>query len=109
MKSAERPGTAESEWLTCPRLGAVPPWQLVPRGRVVVVAPHPDDETLALGGFLQIAARTADAVMLLAVTDGEASHPRSTTMTRDALRARRVAERGTALERLGLSRAHVVR
>ena len=48
---------------------------LVPVGaRAVVVAPHPDDEVLAVGGLLAQLARLGGAIRVIAVTDGTASH-----------------------------------
>lgn len=42
--------------------------------RVVVVVPHPDDETLALGGTLRRLSMAGVVVDLLVATDGEASY-----------------------------------
>src|SRR5262245_9081213 len=39
--------------------------------RVLVLAPHPDDETLATGGLLQRAIGVGGAVRVVFVTDGE--------------------------------------
>lgn len=39
--------------------------------RVLVVAPHPDDETLATGGLLQRAAQVGAALRVLLLTDGD--------------------------------------
>lgn len=39
--------------------------------RVLVVAPHPDDETLATGGLLQLAVEVGAAVRVVFVTDGD--------------------------------------
>jgi len=39
--------------------------------RVMVIAPHPDDETLAAGGLLQQAVAAGAAVRVIFVTDGE--------------------------------------
>ncbi|WP_375478039.1 PIG-L family deacetylase [uncultured Jatrophihabitans sp.] len=47
--------------------------------RVVVLAAHPDDETLGAGGLLASCARRGVDVAVVVATDGEASHPRSTT------------------------------
>ncbi|HUK55756.1 MAG TPA: glycosyltransferase [Nitrospiria bacterium] len=41
------------------------------RDRVMVLAPHPDDETLAAGGLLQIAIAAGAPVRVIFVTDGE--------------------------------------
>jgi len=67
-------GTAEAEWL------ASSPWTAAPRldisaARVVVVAAHPDDETLGAGGLIATAAANGTDVSVIVATDGEASHP----------------------------------
>jgi LmbE family N-acetylglucosaminyl deacetylase len=41
------------------------------RDRVLVIAPHPDDESLATGGLLQAAVAAGAAVRVVYVTDGE--------------------------------------
>lgn len=76
--SLQGEGTADANWLASPELAALPRWNPAPSasGRVVVVGPHPDDEILGTG---RTAARlvTAGAQhVLVAVTDGEASHRR---------------------------------
>lgn len=78
------------------------------RGSLVVLAPHPDDEVLGCGGLLRWAVRRGVPVRLLAVTDGEASHARSTRVSRRDLVAIRRAERGLALARLGVDAAVAV-
>lgn len=102
--------TPEHEWLGCPRIRHLPEvdWEAC-SGHVVIVAPHPDDETLAVGGTLTQLARDGWRVTVIAVTDGGTSHPRSTTVTPAELCARRAGERLTALARLGLADARVVR
>ncbi len=47
--------------------------------RLLVVAAHPDDETLGAGGLIATAAELGLAVTVVVATDGEASHPQSTT------------------------------
>lgn len=66
----EDPGTPEQEW--CSYLGDRPELDL-PTGRVVVVAPHPDDETLGAGGLISTAARRGSSVSVISCTDGEAA------------------------------------
>lgn len=92
-------GTDESEWAAWPDLAALPELSLEAAARLVVVAPHPDDEVLALGGLLARHRRCE----VLAVTDGEGSHPGSPALGPDELRWRRYAERVEALRRLGRS------
>lgn len=93
-------GTGEHVWL--PLLDRLPAMPLddVP-SRVVVVAPHPDDEVLGVGGLLSILASAGARVELVAVTDGEASNPGGSVPPQD-LAVRRRAETSAALGRLGV-------
>ena len=111
-------GTSEAEWLASPRLARLAVLApediaaLVPAGgmpRMVVVAPHPDDEVLALGGLLATFARLGWQIEVVAVTDGEGSHPRSRTVSPAELARRRAREREHALGCLGIDRAAVRR
>ncbi|MDQ2779467.1 MAG: PIG-L family deacetylase, partial [Pseudomonadota bacterium] len=85
-----------------------PTWPLahwLPEGaRAVVVAPHPDDEVIGFGGLLAAHARRGGSTCLLAVTDGEASHPHSRRWSESALAAERRRERCEGLSQLGLGR-----
>lgn len=102
---AESTTTPAAAWRNCSlleRLPRISREQLLPAGhRLVVVAPHPDDEVLACGGLLASLART-DGNLLISVTDGEGSHPGSTVWSPGRLRAIRQEESHTALIRLGL-------
>ncbi len=69
-------------------------------GRLLVVAPHPDDETLGCGGLIASAAAAGRAVTVAALTDGEASHPKSSTYPSDRLARLRRSELGLALDQL---------
>ncbi len=75
---------------------------VAPGSRVVVVAPHPDDEVLAVGGTVAMLAARGHEVMVVAVTDGEGSHPHSTAWTPERLRHTRPRETEQALACLGL-------
>jgi LmbE family N-acetylglucosaminyl deacetylase len=70
--------------------------------RVLVVAPHPDDETLGCGGLIAKLARRQTAFQFVFVTDGSASHLGSQSWPRRRLVAQRKAEAGEALNRLGV-------
>ncbi|MBI4914352.1 MAG: PIG-L family deacetylase [Acidobacteria bacterium] len=47
------------------------PLHLSPADRLLLVAPHPDDETLAAGGLIQAAVAAGAAVRVVFLTDGE--------------------------------------
>jgi LmbE family N-acetylglucosaminyl deacetylase len=84
--------------------------QLVPPSRrLVVVAPHPDDEVLAAGGLLAATARAGNEQLLVAVTDGKASHPGSLCWPAEKLGAQRRRETAAALRALGAGACAVVR
>lgn len=87
---------------------ATPESLVAPFSRVVVVAPHPDDEVLVLGGTVAQLARRGHEVRVYAVTDGEASHPGSTVWPPERLRQTRPQESADALAQLGIA-ATVVR
>ena len=53
------------------------PAQLLGDRPLVVIAPHPDDETLGCGALLFDAARRGNACHIVCVTDGSRSHPNS--------------------------------
>lgn len=96
-------GTPEATWLAHPRLAGLAPLRSPFAGidHVVVVAPHPDDEILGAGGLLRASARAGLGMSIVAVTDGEASHPGS-AWTGERLATRRRNESADALSRLGL-------
>ncbi len=50
-------------------------WRSPSRGRVLVLAPHPDDETLGCGGLLALHRDQEDPVMIVFLTDGCAGDP----------------------------------
>ncbi len=101
------PGTPEAVWAGCRELPRLAPWRPQVRrgGRVVVVAPHPDDEVLGCGGAAALLAAAGEEVVTVAVTDGEASH-----LGRSAeLRRRRPAESAAAAAVLGTTSATIHR
>ena len=76
-----------------------------PAGPVLVVAPHPDDETLGCGALIAAGAARGAPLQVLFVTDGGASHPNSRLWPRARLAQARRAEAEEALARLGASDA----
>lgn len=93
-------GTPESEWSSWEH--TFPPLDLGRCHEMIVVAPHPDDEILGVGGLMSIAASSGIPVSVVAVTDGGASHPGSPTVTEEQLTDLRPAEAQRALRELGL-------
>jgi LmbE family N-acetylglucosaminyl deacetylase len=67
-----------------------------PAGRVLVLAPHADDETLGCGGALILHARRGDPVQIVVVTDGAKGDRRGLTRNLVAAR-RREASRAAAV------------
>ena len=76
-------------------------------GGIVVVAPHPDDESLGCGGLIAQGCRLGRDVRLVVVSDGCGSHPNSRTYPPERLRALREAETLRAAAELGLPEDHV--
>ncbi|WP_434776478.1 PIG-L deacetylase family protein [Pseudomonas oryzihabitans] len=104
--------TAEAwlQWSGFADMPAVEASQLVPPGhRAVVVAPHPDDEILGCGGLLCLLGELGRRLALVAVTDGDGSHPQSTLWPASRLRNTRPLETREALRRLQLERTTVTR
>ena len=71
-------------------------------GRTVVVAPHPDDEALGVGGVIAHLADLGLPVGVVFLTDGEGSHPGSPSHPPDVLADRRRGEARTACRELGV-------
>jgi LmbE family N-acetylglucosaminyl deacetylase len=106
---ADHRGTSESAWSASDRLRRVPPIDLPPVRRALVVAPHPDDEVLGAGGLVQRLLAASVDVQVLAVTDGEGSHPGSSSARAIDLTGLRAAEVVTAFGHLGWDRPGVTR
>jgi LmbE family N-acetylglucosaminyl deacetylase len=71
------------------------------RHRVVIVAPHPDDETLGCGGAISLLCNNYD-VRVLVISDGTLSHPNSQKYPAPLLQSIREGETITALAILGV-------
>lgn len=92
---------------------ARPPRPLVlsPAPRLVVVAPHPDDETIAAGGLIQRVLSRGGSVWVVVMTNGDAYRDAAAALTGDPtpdpqdyrkLGARRVVEGIAATRALGV-------
>ncbi|WP_158639136.1 PIG-L deacetylase family protein [Elioraea rosea] len=69
-------------------------------GGLVVLAPHPDDESLGCGALLRAAAFAGRRSVVVVVTDGRRSHPSSPSVGADALAQLRALEVRAALAAL---------
>lgn len=97
------PGTSEAEWQSAS------PWAAAPRldpilerdiDTLVVLAAHPDDETLGAAGLIATAAARGIRITVVVATDGEGSHPDSPTWSRHDLARERRAELVRAIDAL---------
>ena len=71
--------------------------ELCPTPALVVLVPHPDDESLGCGLALAAAAAAGRRITLVLLTDGEGSHPGSATHPPEVLASLRRAEFDEAL------------
>ena len=72
-------------------------------GSTLVVAPHPDDESLGCGGAIALLRSLGCPVQVLVISDGTLSHPRSRRYPTPVLQALREDETKAALWALGVS------
>jgi len=105
-------GSDERAWEHCDWLWQQPETALAELcagvRRLVVVAPHPDDEVLACGGLLCAAAGIGLEVQVVAVTDGEACYPGERWWTPQRLRQARREELRDALGALSIDAGAIV-
>lgn len=87
-------GTSAAQWREHERWSHLPTVSLAGLDTVVVLAAHPDDESLGAGGLVATAHDLGVAVHVVVATLGEHSHPRSPTHPPAALA---VVRRGEAL------------
>ena len=73
------------------------------RGPVVIIAPHPDDETLGAGRLLLALRRSGMRPAFIILTDGGGSHPKSVKWPSRRLAHLRRQELQRAVGRLGLA------
>lgn len=96
-------GTSELEWAAS-GIAALPELPLdaaeLAATTFVVLAAHPDDETLGAGGLLAKLHTAGAEVQVVLCTAGEASHPESQTTTPEQLAAVRLTEFDTAVSGL---------
>ncbi|HVB68597.1 MAG TPA: PIG-L family deacetylase [Acetobacteraceae bacterium] len=71
---------------------------------LLVLAPHPDDESLGCGGLIAACCAAGHDVRVLVITDGAASHTGSARYPPSRLAALRQSETAAAMAALGLPR-----
>src|ERR1700742_5149972 len=92
-------------------------WRQLPIGRLddvigsgtcLVLAPHPDDESLGCGGLIAACVAAGRDPLVAVLTDGTGSHPGSLAFPPDRLRTLRAQEVRAAVGHLGLAAHRVV-
>ena len=84
------------------RLPLAGPDEIAALAPIVVVAPHPDDETLGTGGLIALLRRQGLRVDVILVSDGAGSHPNSKVYPPARLAEMRRTELEAALRILGV-------
>jgi len=105
-------GNSESVWQGASALKSLPESSLAHllggACRLVIVAPHPDDEILGCGGLIATAVAAGYDVLLIALTDGEAAYPEDRHWHPRALAPVRRAELVAAGRELGVQAGQVI-
>ena len=76
--------------------------------RAMILAPHPDDESLGCGGLIAGCCRQGRPPLVVILTDGAASHPGSKRYPPARLRQVRAGEVREATRRLGLPEENLI-
>ena len=100
------PLVAEPEWMRS--LDGLPAFQPGPQP-VLLIAPHPDDETLGAGGLIAALSRLGVDITVVAVTDGERAYFDCDEVDPGELASLRCGEQTAALARLGVASQQIVR
>ncbi len=99
-------GTSKQQWLDWDGLQQMNMFDLeqhFPKSsRVLILAPHPDDEILGCAGLMQKLSTLQRNLVLVAITNGTGSHPNSKRYTPDQLNQIRPAESKAALKVLNI-------
>ncbi|HWF30472.1 MAG TPA: PIG-L family deacetylase [Mycobacterium sp.] len=101
-KPLTRGGTPVPIWLAALDRGAPPRLDLTGCPGLVVVAPHPDDETLGLGATIAQLVASAVDVRVVSVSDGGAARPGVSLSEQLRLEATRKHELRRATDVLGI-------
>jgi LmbE family N-acetylglucosaminyl deacetylase len=100
------PLAGEAEWLAA--LRGLPTW-MAGAEELLVIAPHPDDETLAAGGLIAASTAAGIHVRVVAVTDGEMAYAEAIGKPDFELGELRGGEQTEALARLGVVSGDILR
>ncbi|HTX93919.1 MAG TPA: PIG-L family deacetylase [Mycobacterium sp.] len=95
-------GTPLPLWLASFEARPLPPLDLTEYPRLIVVAPHPDDETLGLGAMTAQLVAAGVGVQVVSVSDGGATQPGATLSGRFRLSTTRRYELRRATNTLGI-------
>lgn len=98
-------GAHQLAWRTLPE-GTLD--NVVGPGSCLILAPHPDDESLGCGGLIAASVAAGRMPLVVFLTDGAASHPNSRSYPRARLRVTREAEAREAAACLGLPAERLV-
>jgi LmbE family N-acetylglucosaminyl deacetylase len=77
-------------------------------GTCLILAPHPDDESLGCGGLIAACVAAGRSPLVVILTDGAGSHPNSKAFPTPRLRALRAQEVRDAVGILGLRQERLV-
>jgi LmbE family N-acetylglucosaminyl deacetylase len=95
-------GTPAQAWLSADPL---PPLDLGECAALVIIAPHPDDETLGLGATAAQLVSSGVDVRVVSVSDGGAAYPHAPASDRIRLETTRRNELHSATDVLGICRS----
>ncbi len=76
-------------------------------GKTLIIAPHPDDESLGCGGAIALLRNFNVEVGVLVLSDGTLSHPNSVKFPAEKLRDLRESEMIVALKILGVQKENI--
>ncbi|BBY22094.1 PIG-L deacetylase family protein [Mycobacterium stomatepiae] len=95
-------GTPAPVWLAALHENPLAPLNLAECPGLVVVAPHPDDETLGIGATIAQLVALGVEVQVVSVSDGGAAHPGATPLDRTRMATTRQHELRRATSTLGV-------
>lgn len=104
LRPMVKAGDAVASWRKLPMLDAPALLGVQP---VLILSPHPDDESLGCGGLIADCQSRAQPVYVVVLTDGSGSHPLSREYPAARLAALRALETQAAMAALGLQKDHV--